>query len=103
MVNGMPKVPTLPSATKSVTVGILGESPADHGTWRLIHAKFIALQGAFAEHQIALSGLSLPITIVAVLVRTVDELDACDALIIPGGGTGKTSRVVMSGLTGRCM
>ncbi|KAF5371993.1 hypothetical protein D9615_008136 [Tricholomella constricta] len=45
----------------------------------------LALQGAFAEHQAMLQKLSLKRTITVVLVRTVDDLNLCDALIIPGG------------------
>jgi 5'-phosphate synthase pdxT subunit len=45
-----------------------------------------ALQGAFAEHQAMLQKLSFKRKIVTILVRTVDDLDLCDALIIPGGG-----------------
>ncbi|EGO01430.1 hypothetical protein SERLA73DRAFT_176695 [Serpula lacrymans var. lacrymans S7.3] len=40
----------------------------------------LALQGAFAEHQIALQN-----KVDIVLVRTVEDLEKCDALIIPGG------------------
>ncbi|TFK35085.1 SNO glutamine amidotransferase [Crucibulum laeve] len=45
----------------------------------------LALQGAFAEHQTALQKLSLTRKIEVILVRTVEDLDRCDALIIPGG------------------
>lgn len=45
----------------------------------------LALQGAFAEHQATLQKLSCQKKIVVVLVRTAEELLACDALIIPGG------------------
>jgi len=45
----------------------------------------LALQGAFAEHRVALQKLSLDRNIVVVLVRTVDDLKDCNALIIPGG------------------
>lgn len=45
----------------------------------------LALQGAFAEHQATLQKLSCQKIIVVVLVRTAEELLACDALIIPGG------------------
>ncbi|KAH7921990.1 SNO glutamine amidotransferase [Leucogyrophana mollusca] len=54
-------------AKKDVTVGIL------------------ALQGAFAEHQVALQKLSCQKKVVIVLVRVADDLARCDALIIPGG------------------
>ena len=45
-----------------------------------------ALQGAFAEHQVMLQKLSLKRRVVIVLVRQQEDLDKCDALIIPGGG-----------------
>jgi len=45
----------------------------------------LALQGAFAEHQVMLQKLSLKKRIVIVLVRTEEDLQKCDALIIPGG------------------
>lgn len=45
----------------------------------------LALQGAFAEHQVALQKLSCQKKIAVVLVRTAGDLSACDALIIPGG------------------
>jgi len=45
----------------------------------------LALQGAFVEHQAMLQKLSLRTKIVVVLVRTVEDLNLCDALIIPGG------------------
>ncbi|KAH9950112.1 class I glutamine amidotransferase-like protein [Amylocystis lapponica] len=45
----------------------------------------LALQGAFAEHQIILKRISLKKRIVIVLVRTPEDLQKCDALIIPGG------------------
>ncbi|KAK7676575.1 hypothetical protein QCA50_020451 [Cerrena zonata] len=45
----------------------------------------LALQGAFAEHQIMLRKVTSKRKIVIVLVRTQDELETCDALIIPGG------------------
>ncbi|KZT13240.1 SNO glutamine amidotransferase [Laetiporus sulphureus 93-53] len=45
----------------------------------------LAMQGAFAEHQVMLQKLSLKRHIVIVLVRTSEDLARCDALIIPGG------------------
>lgn len=45
-----------------------------------------ALQGAFVEHQAILQKLSLRTRIHVVLVRTPEDLQQCDALIIPGGG-----------------
>jgi pyridoxal 5'-phosphate synthase pdxT subunit len=47
---------------------------------------FLALQGDFFEHQTKLQMLPFQRQIVVVLVRTVDDLALCDALIIPGGG-----------------
>ena len=41
----------------------------------------LALQGAFAEHQIMLNRLG----VAAPLVRTPDQLETLDGLIIPGG------------------
>jgi 5'-phosphate synthase pdxT subunit len=46
-----------------------------------------ALQGAFAEHQVALQKVSVGKKVVVVQVRTTADLDQCDALVIPGGGT----------------
>ncbi|KAL1752555.1 PdxT/SNO family [Schizophyllum commune] len=45
----------------------------------------IALQGAFVEHEKALQRLRLKRRISVLQVRTREELDLCDALIIPGG------------------
>ncbi|KAF8875999.1 PdxT/SNO family [Infundibulicybe gibba] len=45
----------------------------------------LALQGAFAEHQAIFCKLSLNRKIVVRLVRTTEDLDRCDALVIPGG------------------
>lgn len=48
-----------------------------------------ALQGAFVEHQVMFQKLTLDlqVEILVNLVRSVQELQACDALVIPGGGT----------------
>lgn len=51
-----------------------------------------ALQGAFVEHQLMLQNLSLQAEISVNLVRSVQDLQTCDALIIPGGGTLLVSR-----------
>lgn len=56
-----------PRRSEAVTVGIL------------------ALQGAFVEHQAILQKLSLRTRLHVVLVRTPEDLQQCDALIIPGG------------------
>ncbi|KAJ6544225.1 PdxT/SNO family [Mycena capillaripes] len=45
----------------------------------------LALQGAFAEHQTRLQNLRLKRKITTVLVKTPEDLQRCDALIIPGG------------------
>ncbi|THH29559.1 hypothetical protein EUX98_g4634 [Antrodiella citrinella] len=45
----------------------------------------IALQGAFAEHQVMLKKLSLKQKLTVVLVRSEEDLSKCDALILPGG------------------
>jgi pyridoxal 5'-phosphate synthase pdxT subunit len=64
---------------------------------------YVALQGAFVEHQAALEkldlrnlGLDLDLDLKdtssmdrklnVVLVKTKEDLERCDALIIPGGG-----------------
>ncbi|TFY62525.1 hypothetical protein EVG20_g6671 [Dentipellis fragilis] len=46
----------------------------------------LALQGAFAEHQAMLQKLSSKTKVMVTQVRTAEELAACDALVIPGGG-----------------
>jgi hypothetical protein len=50
-----------------------------------------ALQGAFAEHQVALQKVSVGKRVVVVQVRTTADLDPCDALVIPGGGMSESS------------
>ncbi|KAM6489334.1 PdxT/SNO family [Amanita muscaria] len=45
----------------------------------------LALQGAFAEHEAALRRLPLKRQIYPIQVRTVEDLNKCAALIIPGG------------------
>ncbi|KAI0809120.1 PdxT/SNO family [Irpex lacteus] len=54
-------------ARQDVTVGIL------------------ALQGAFAEHQVMFQKINAKRKVVIVLVRTPEDLERCDALVIPGG------------------
>jgi SNO glutamine amidotransferase family len=83
--------PNMPTARDSVTIGILGMYLPRLRSFKLKHRPQ-ALQGAFAEHQTALERLSVPVKVVVVLVRTVDELATCDALIIPGGGMYRTSQ-----------
>lgn len=45
----------------------------------------LAMQGAFAEHQVMLQSVATSKPIQIVLIRNVEDLDKCDALIIPGG------------------
>ncbi|PSS00607.1 hypothetical protein PHLCEN_2v4117 [Hermanssonia centrifuga] len=45
----------------------------------------LALQGAFAEHQVMFQKVSSKKKAVIVLVRTEEDLGKCDALVIPGG------------------
>ena len=45
-----------------------------------------ALQGAFVEHRSALESLPYHEQFEILLVKTVEDLNRCDALIIPGGG-----------------
>jgi len=45
-----------------------------------------ALQGAFAEHQTALQRLPCARRLEVILVKTPEDLERCDALVIPGGG-----------------
>ena len=47
---------------------------------------FVALQGAFAEHQVMFQKVNAKKKVVIVLVRVPEDLDRCDALVIPGGG-----------------
>ncbi|KAG6830212.1 hypothetical protein H0H87_008856 [Tephrocybe sp. NHM501043] len=58
----------------------------------------LALQGAFVEHQAMLQKLSLKQKIAVVQVRTVEDLDRCDALIIPGGES--TTMAVLARVSG---
>jgi 5'-phosphate synthase pdxT subunit len=55
------------------------------------HKKCLALQGAFAEHKTALEKLPVNRKLEILLVKTPEELERCDALIIPGGGRFKIS------------
>jgi 5'-phosphate synthase pdxT subunit len=59
--------------------------PSRSQTRDVVFIGILALQGAFAEHQASLQQLSLDRNIIVVLVRTVNDLDRCHALIIPGG------------------
>ena len=71
-----------------VVVGILGESPkvAISNCTDKLAIEFEALQGAFIEHQVMLQKVSCKKRINTVLVKEAEDLHACDALIIPGGG-----------------
>ncbi|KAF8335555.1 glutamine amidotransferase subunit pdxT [Amanita rubescens] len=61
----------------------------------------LALQGAFIEHQAALRQLPLSRKISAIQVRTVDDLEKCSALIIPGGESTTIALLAkLSGLLG---
>jgi len=61
----------------------------------LSHSETIALQGAFAEHQAALQKISCQGKLTVILVRTAEDLSACDALIIPGGGETIATRPIL--------
>ena len=71
---------------ENVNIGILGIY--DHSSWHAHYSQITAMQGAFAEHQVMLKSVQqhLPVAINILLIRTVDDLQLCDALIIPGGG-----------------
>jgi pyridoxal 5'-phosphate synthase pdxT subunit len=51
----------------------------------------LALQGAFVEHQSILEKCGVD----CVLVRTVNELESCDGLIIPGGESTTIARLAI--------
>jgi len=65
---------------------------------REIVVGILALQGAFIEHQTMLQTLSLKRRIHVTLVRTVHDLNLCDALIIPGGES--TTMAVLARVSG---
>lgn len=46
----------------------------------------LALQGAFVEHRAALEKLPYHASLEVILVKTTEDLDHCDALVVPGGG-----------------
>ena len=76
--------------TRSV-IGILGECLRNHDfIYRLYSKPSIALQGAFVEHKAALERLPFHRKLEVILVKTPEELERCDALIIPGGGAFHT-------------
>ena len=53
------------------------------------HVGVLALQGAVAEHVAILEGLGARV----ILVRTADDLDAVDGLVIPGGESTAMARL----------
>ena len=71
---------------EKVSIGILGAHCALTARLSTDGTPGAALQGAFAEHQVMLQKLSLKRRVVIVLVRLQEDLEKCDALIIPGGG-----------------
>lgn len=78
-----------PNGRDNVTIGILGT--VQNASWSTTEpltpcSPKLALQGAFAEHQVMLQKLSVKRKVIIVLVRQQEDLDKCDALIIPGGG-----------------
>ncbi|TFK67285.1 SNO glutamine amidotransferase [Pluteus cervinus] len=54
-------------------------------TGRSVTIGVLALQGAFIEHQAILQKLNIKRALYVPLVRTVEDLEVCDGLIIPGG------------------
>ncbi|KAH8105436.1 SNO glutamine amidotransferase [Cristinia sonorae] len=70
---------------KNVVIGILGMFDRLSPSIQLVRQIFVALQGAFAEHQVMLKKLSLKRKLCVVLVRSEEDLAKCDALILPGG------------------
>jgi len=58
----------------------------------------LALQGAFAEHETALRKITSPVKVSPVLVRTSEDLEKCDGLIIPGGES--TTIALLANLAG---
>lgn len=66
-------------------VGILGDDLVSHLYLSNIDIN-LALQGAFIEHKMTLESLPYQSSLEIILVKAVDDLNRCDALIIPGGG-----------------
>ncbi len=56
----------------------------------VVRVGVLALQGAFAAHELALAGLGAKTS----QVRTVDDLAAVDALVMPGGESTTMSRLL---------
>jgi len=78
----------------NISIGILGQ----YFSGALLissYSKITALQGAFAEHQAALQKISCQKKLAILLVRTAEDLSACDALIIPGGGETSVTGLVL--------
>ena len=75
------------NGSKSMAIGILGAvySLSAEISFFLSYVPK-ALQGAFVEHQVMFQQLSLQVEISVNLVRSVQDLQKCDALVIPGGG-----------------
>lgn len=86
----------------SIVVGVLGEFILSYRSYKDCLTRLvsifadlicIALQGAFAEHQNTINALATKSctkikslsSLTSRLVRTPEELAACDALVIPGG------------------
>jgi len=63
----------------------------------MVTVGILALQGDFAAHRRALGGLG----VTAVPVRTAADLDAVDALVLPGGeSTAMLHGIARDGLEG---
>lgn len=73
---------------KSTVIGILGAASFILFFYLIVSK---ALQGAFVEHQVMFQNLSLQVGISVDLVRSVQDLQKCDALVIPGGGPSLVS------------
>jgi hypothetical protein len=74
------------ASEKEVVIGILGERLLKYFLEDYMADGCLAMQGAFAEHQVMLKKVRIENPIRIVLIRQASELDQCDALIIPGGG-----------------
>jgi len=75
------------NGSKSMVIGILGAVYfLNAGISFFLSYVPKALQGAFVEHQVMFQNLSLQVEISVNLVRSVQDLQRCDALVIPGGG-----------------
>ena len=75
------------SKSDEIVIGILGIvlfASTPYGAVSL--GLGLAMQGAFAEHQVALQKVRVDRPIKIMLIRQVEDLVKCDGLIIPGGG-----------------